>query len=146
MYKTIKTIIKFALIIFGIVLLLDLHYQGRSIREMSKDYAWKISAWIYGQGKSLVGKDLKDLTPSSIPKIEKALKFIENDSNLNNGEKRDDVKKSLEDNDSSKDQSKKPETSKSNVTKLDQLTEQDRAKLKELLEQKVKDKPKTSSL
>lgn len=125
MYKTIKTILKIVVILFAIALVLDLHYQGRSIRQWSKEYGWKATSWIYSQGKSLVGKDLKDLTPSSLPKIEKALKFIETDSN--SGDKKDDVKKSLEGNDASKDQSK-----------LDQLTEKDRAKLKEFLDQKSK--------
>lgn len=136
MYKFIKNVLKLALVLLAIALLLDLHYQGRSIRQWSKEYAWKASAWIYEKGKSWVGKDLKDLTPSSMPKIEKALKFIESDSNKD--EKKEDVKKSLEGSDASKDQSRKPESSKANLTKLDQLTEQDRAKLKELLEQKVK--------
>ncbi len=141
MYKTIKTILKIVLILFAIALILDLHYQGRSIRQWSKEYAWKATSWIYSQGKSLVGKDLKDLTPSSLPKLEKALKFIEPDSN--NSEKKEDVKKSLEGgkDDSSSNQSHKPETSKANVTRLDQLTNQDRAKLKELLDQKVLSSP-----
>ncbi len=133
MWKLVKNIFKLTLLLFAIALVFDLHYQGQSIRQLSKEYGWKISAWLYGQGKSLVGKDLKDLTPSSLPKLENTLKTLEND--LNNNEKKNDVKKTLE---NSKDQSKKAETLKGNMTKLDQLTEQDRAKLKELLNQKVK--------
>jgi len=139
MYKTIKTLVKLALLLFAVALILDLHYEGRSIRQWSKEYAWKASNWVYGQSKALVGKDLKDLTPSALPKLEDALKSIGNDST--NDTQKNDVKKSLENNDSSKDQSKKAETSKASVSKLDQLTDQDRAKLRELLEQKSKSKP-----
>lgn len=136
MWKLIKNFVKVLLLLLIIALVFDLHYQGKSIRELAKDYGWKIASWLYTEGKSLVGKDLKDLTPSSIsPKLENTLKILDNEADS----KKNDVKKALEDNkNENKDQSKKSETQPSNVTKLDQLTEQDRAKLKELLDQKLK--------
>lgn len=142
MYNLIKKIIKIVILLLVIALVFDLHYQGQSIRQWSKDYGVKISAWLYDKGKDLVGKDLKDLTPSSLPRLEKSLKSLTNDADQ--PEKKNEVKKSLEDA-APKDQSMKAETQRSNVTKLDQLTDQDRAKLKELLEQKSKNS-KTSSL
>lgn len=146
MYQLIKRIIKIVLVLFAIALILDLQYEGRSIRQWSKEYGLKASGWVFNQGKSLVGKDLKDLTPSSLPKLENTLKslgdgFKSNDPN-------EDVKKNLEGDkqDPSKDQTKKAETSKSNLTHLDQLTDQDRAKLKALLEKKSKEKSQATSL
>lgn len=146
MYQLLKKIFKIALVLFAIALLLDLQWEGRSIRQVSKEYGLKASAWVYSQGKALVGKDLKDLTPSSLPKIENTLKSLGDDLK-NGGEKNDDVKKNLEGGkDDSSRNATKPESSKSNLTKLDQHTEQDRAKLKELLEKKSKEKAQISPL
>ncbi len=141
MYKFIKSLIKLALLLLAIALVFDLHYQGQSIRALAKEYGVKVTSWLYEQGKSLVGKDLKDLTPSSLPKLENTLKSLEN--SIEGDGKKDNVKKNLEGN---KDQSKRLESQKANEAKLDQLTPEDRAKLKELLDQKIKAKPKTSSL
>lgn len=146
MYKLIKNVIKLSLLLLAVALVFDLHYQGQSIRKWAKDYGLKITAWTYEQGKNLVGKDLKDLTPSSLPKgLEDSFKALEN--SIDNGNEKKDVKKNLEGGkDESKNQSKKPETTKANAAKLDQLTDADRAKLKELLDQKAKAKPSASSL
>ncbi len=146
MYQLIKRIIKIVLVLFAIALILDLQYEGRSIRQWSKEYGLKASAWVFNQSKSLVGKDLKDLTPPSLPKLENTLKSL--GDGFKSNDQSDDVKKNLEGDkqDPSKDQSKKAESSKANVTKLDQHTEEDRAKLKALLEKKSKEKPQASSL
>jgi len=133
MFKLIKTILKLALLLFIVALIFDLHYQGRSIRHWSKEYAWKLSSFLYEKGKALVGKDLKDLTPSSFPQLQDTLKSLGNEAE--EPEKKKEIKKFLE-GEPSKGSSKKTETLNSNMTKLDQLSDQDRAKLKKLLEQK----------
>src|SRR4029450_10875461 len=79
MIKSIRTIVKIALILLVVALVLDLHYKGKSSRQYAKEYGEKAFQYLQRAYKNLVGKDLEELTPKSLSDLPKKVKSLTED-------------------------------------------------------------------
>jgi len=117
MFRLIKNIIKITLLFIAVALILNLRYQGRSARDYAEEYGLKLFQWAYQKSKSLNNKDIEQLIPAATTEIKKEVESL-----MNKG----DNSKSI----------------KAESQKADQLTSQDRARLKQLVEEKMKPESK----
>ncbi|MBL7685711.1 MAG: hypothetical protein JNK65_06730 [Deltaproteobacteria bacterium] len=143
-------IIKLVVLLAIVAVALDLHYQGRSARDYAKEYGLKLVDFVYTQGKSLVGKDLSEMTPKTLSDLPKHLKLEDSKTKQETVRKDSPVQEKQEDKKEIQVQKKEltssvaesiPSTrpvSKPASSKNDQLTNDDRESLKKLLEEKNK--------
>src|SRR4029434_5522465 len=84
MIKSIRTIVKIALILVVVALVLDLHYKGKSSRQYAKEYGQKAFQYLHQVYKNLVGKDLEELTPKSLSDLPNKVKSLTEDPDKKN--------------------------------------------------------------
>ena len=117
MFRLIKNLIKITLLFIAVALILNLRYQGRSARDYAEEYGLKVFQWAYQKSKTLNNKDVEQLIPEATTQLKKEVESLMNKSD-----------NSLK---------TKPESQKA-----DQLTAQDRERLKKLVEAKMKPESK----
>jgi hypothetical protein len=122
MFKWFHRLVRLAILLVVIALIFDFHYKGRSSRDYALEYGKKAFTYLYGRAKALMGKDLEEITPKSISEVPEKLKEL-----AGANEKKADTPPSSKEKDSSS-------------SKGDDLTDEDRAALKKLLEEKSQTK------
>src|SRR4030095_3833937 len=135
MFKHLRTLLKVAILLIAVALILDLHYKGKSSREYAKEYGQKAFQYLHRAYKNLVGKDLEELAPKSLSDLPKKVKSLTEDPDKKNVSPPSDF----------------TTPAKEEISKLsppsaapvpanpqnDGLTEQDRERMRKLLEEKM---------
>jgi|GEM_PF-2426459 len=136
MIRHIRTLVKIVLILVVVALVLDLHYKGKSSRQYAKEYGEKAIQYLHRTYKNLVGKDLEELTPKSLSDLPKKVKSLTEDP-----DKKDITVPSNITTPSKEEVSKLNPSGAAPVPpnpKIDGLTDEDRARMQKLLEEKMK--------
>lgn len=117
MFRLIKRLFQIALVAAIVALVFDFKYQGKSSRDYAWEYGEKGLRKMYEWGKSLSGKDVEELAPRFLPKLREKI------SPSNPPEKKSE-------------NAKKEARPKASPTPKEGIEEQDREKLKTLVEEK----------
>lgn len=118
MFKLIKRLIQIAILFIIFALIFNLKYNGVSTRIYAEEYGKKIFNYLYHLGKSLVGKDLKEIGPEILPTVKEKFEELSNET-LNKTLPKESLKKN--------EPKKEPQ---------DKISNEDRKKLEKLVKEK----------
>lgn len=125
MIRWIKKLFKLALLLVVVALIFNFQYRGKSARQYALEYGLPAVEWVYEKIKWLINKDVTEIVPKSVPDLKEKAKEVQKEiySVMPNGKGETQV------------QNKGLAESK---PRQDSITNQDREKLKQLLERKIK--------